>query len=107
MLLFLLLLLLLHAAVAWNAARDADTDAEALDGQRQLATGNNWQTIAAYFLRIPKFKSTSLRRRRGDSATCHIATAVAAETATATTTMATAGKLDKPPAMEEVTATKF
>lgn len=51
----------LHAAVAWNAARDkrgqnggTDVGSASRSGS---GSGSALQTIVAYFLRIPKFKS--------------------------------------------------
>lgn len=78
----------LHAAVAWNAARDKR-------GQNVAAAAR--QTIVAYFLRIPKFKSKTPHGASSDAGS--------ASSCSNGSSGSDAGKLDKPAAVEEVNAT--
>lgn len=82
----------LHAAVAWNAARDKRGQNVGIDiGAATIAAAAR-QTIVAYFLRIPKFKS---KRPHGASSDAGSDSSCGSD----------AGKLDKPAAVEEVNAT--
>lgn len=78
----------LHAAVAWNAARDkrgqnADVD---VGSASRSGSGSALQTIVAYFLRIPKFNSK----------TPHGASSDAGRDSSSCSRGSAAGKLDRP-----------
>lgn len=78
----------LHAAVAWNAARDkrgqnADVD---VGSASRSGSGSALQTIVACFLRIPKFKSK----------TPHGASSDAGRDSSSCSRGSAAGKLDRP-----------
>lgn len=73
----------LHAAVAWNAARDKRGQNVGTDvgSASRSGSGSALQTIVAYFLRIPKFKSKTPHGASSDASS---------------DSDSAAGKLDKP-----------
>lgn len=76
----------LHAAVAWNAARDKRGQNADVDVGSASRSGSALQTIMAYFLRIPKFKSK----------TPHGASSDAGRDSSSCSRGSAAGKLDRP-----------
>lgn len=87
----------LHAAVAWNAARDKRGQNVGIDIGAATVAAAARQTIVAYFLRIPKFKSKTPHRASSDAGSD--------SSCSNGSSGSDAGKLDKPAAVEEVNAT--